>query len=112
MEKVLHIFGQQSYHDEVRVMGTKTALLILRDAISAAIDMGRATSQPVFVNDGEGYYVEVECVPSEEADALDQPYIFLDVEYMVNVWRQRSFAAEAELHRLRHEHPTNGKPHG
>lgn len=73
---ILHIYGQQAWHDEVNISGGREALTALRDAITSALanSNGMAGQANVFVNDGEGYNVFVYCVTDEEANVLPVPY--------------------------------------
>jgi len=61
--KLLNIYGQEAWHTEARIIGSKDGLLELRDAIEKAIKDGKATTSndlPLFASDGEGYEVIVE----------------------------------------------------
>lgn len=57
-DKLLHIFGQGAYHDDVDIVGNREALEELRDTISEAL-CGVPHHMEAFVNDGEGYSVIV-----------------------------------------------------
>ena len=76
----LHIYGQEGHHDPVLLVGTRRGLLTLINACLAALHeppLG-TTQQPaphVYVNDGEGYEVQVTLVPSTEVmDTYAVPY--------------------------------------
>ena len=55
--KLLHIFGQGAWHEEVHIVGNREALEALRDTILSCIASKEARSMEAFVNDGEGYKV-------------------------------------------------------
>lgn len=63
---ILHLYGQEDWHDRVRIVGNRQALnllmLTLIDALSSR-GKGEAT---LFPADGEGYALTIEC--------LDQPF--------------------------------------
>lgn len=56
---LLHIYGQESWHDSVVVVGNKAALEILLQAIKTALKTGRGNSETVYPADREGYGVIV-----------------------------------------------------
>lgn len=60
-DKLLHIYGQGAFHDNVEIVGNREALEELRDTISEAL-CGVPHSMKAFVNDGEGYEVRVRLV--------------------------------------------------
>lgn len=76
---ILHIFGQPWEHAEAWISGDMEALKSLRDALTRAIESGKADSSEAFTRDGEGYYVMVVPVSDETADKLVLPYT--DVPY-------------------------------
>jgi hypothetical protein len=104
----LHIYPQYTHHDNAQVKGTRLGLEALAAAIAAALKDGEAESAPVFVNDGEGYTVLVECV--ENADALETAYVFQWVDHQIAQWQARAFEAEAALYRLRKGIPEPALP--
>lgn len=59
--RVLHIYGQGSFHDELAVMGNEAALQALAETIKKALTNGIATMD-AFVSDGEGYTVRIKCL--------------------------------------------------
>jgi hypothetical protein len=70
---IMHVFGQDAWHQEVVIAGSRERLLALRQAIDDALEhkFGACTS---YVNDGEGYATIV-CIPSDvELEALGVPY--------------------------------------
>lgn len=72
--ELLHIFGQEQWHDEAYITGTKEALIRLRDAIDNAIN-NDVISRPVFMtNDGEGYHIQIAKLPEIYMDVLKTPY--------------------------------------
>ena len=95
----LHIYGQYTYHDNAQIKGNRLGLEALVDAIRHALKYKDSESTPVFVNDGEGYTVLVECV--EDAGKLDAPYIDQIVSESTQQWMERAFKAEAELSKLK-----------
>ncbi len=94
----LHIFGQYTYHDSAQIKGTRLGLEVLYAAIKHALKYKEYESDAVFVNDGEGYNVLVECI--DDAGKLDPPYIDQVVSHNVSQWMERAFKAEAEVSRL------------
>lgn len=69
----LHIRGQFSYHCEAYIVGSRTGLLALRDAIDAAL-AGTEGEAIAYANDGEGYAVTVRRT-SRLRDMGRPPYI-------------------------------------
>lgn len=59
--RLLHIYGQASWHGTARIVGNRNALIVLRDAIDAALSEGKAETS-ASTTDGEGYGVEIELV--------------------------------------------------
>ena len=63
--KLLHIYAQGAWHDDVYIIGNRAGLQRLHKAISQALESGIAdTADPrdfpgLMVNDGEGYEVRV-----------------------------------------------------
>lgn len=104
----LHIFGQFTYHDEAEIVGTRLGLEALSKAILKALKYREASSDPVFVNDGEGYTVEVKCV--DDAGGLPVPYQFLQANADLEYWRTRAFEAEAKCCRMKNGLPEPVKP--
>jgi len=83
MNELLHIYAQDSWHQPVTIVGNRSALEALRDAIQSAIDTGQnaATTVDVFTNDGEGY--EVLIMPCEDAvlwETFATPYTDPDAQ--------------------------------
>jgi len=55
----LHIYGQTFHHDHAFIIGNKSGLVALRDAIQAAIDAETKPDSTFSAADGEGYNVMV-----------------------------------------------------
>ena len=56
--KLLHIYGQEIWHDPVHIVGNREALEDLKKAIEKALDRGRGETD-TFCNNGEGYTIVV-----------------------------------------------------
>ena len=59
---LLHIFGQHQWHDECYIVANRDGLLCLKKALETALDMNSCFSHnaaEVFINDGEGYTIEI-----------------------------------------------------
>ena len=97
----LHLLAQYCEHAEARVVGTRIGLEALAKAVQHALKYREAESAPVFVNDGEGYTVQVQCVEDGKVDELERPYASYWINEEATRWRERAFAAEAELSKLR-----------
>ena len=77
--QTLHIYGSEAWHDDVVIAGNFAGLEALYAAIGRAIksrDFGRAN---VECNDGEGYEVQVLCLPDGEADLMPHHYTDTDM---------------------------------
>lgn len=57
-DKLIHVYGQLSWHEDVYIVGTKESLSRLRDALDAAI-LAKTACCSAVVNDGEGYDIFV-----------------------------------------------------
>ena len=75
MRMTLHFYGQQGWHDAVRIIGTWEDLRSLRDAL-AMIVTNHATdsSATFFVNDGEGYAVHIRLETERAMEEYCVPY--------------------------------------
>ena len=51
---LLHLYGQEYYHDETYIVGSRESLLSLKKAIEDALETGRGTTE-FFTSDGEGF---------------------------------------------------------
>lgn len=56
--RLLHIYGQGAWHDNIEIVGNTEALAALADVIKLAL-MDRNSEMEAFVADGEGYHVKV-----------------------------------------------------
>jgi len=75
MDKVLHIYGQYVWHDDVQICGTRGALESLRDTIDEALKIGGvASTEPFFCTDGEGYGITVYLTKGLEMPIQGMPY--------------------------------------
>lgn len=70
---VVHVYGQGSWHDEAYVVGDVKGLMLLRDAIDAALREGRGMAH-LSPADGEMYAFHVVRHPVERMDRLTLPY--------------------------------------
>lgn len=73
----LHIRGQYNWHDHVQIVGNRPALIALQKAIDTALAADGATRgfAEAFVTDGEGYFVQVDLMPTHaEMKAIPEPY--------------------------------------
>ena len=54
----MHVHGQLDAHEDVHILGTKEALIALRDAINVALadKNGEAQSAEIYCGDGEGLW--------------------------------------------------------
>lgn len=75
--EILHVFGQESFHDDVYIVGTISELTRLRNTIDEAILNNFSVGRNFCVNDGEGYSVEVTKITDLEVDKLAVPYTAL-----------------------------------
>lgn len=71
----LHIYAQYAYHDPALILGTRDALVALRDGIDRALEHenGEATVEGITA-DGEGYGVEIKRVPRRAVHDARLPY--------------------------------------
>lgn len=68
----LHLYAQDSHHDDAQIMGDRESLIALREAIDEALAKDEEVAIEAFVNDGEGYQVHVTCL--DNLDSLLLPY--------------------------------------
>jgi len=66
-ELILNIYGQEAWHTDAKIVGSKAALEALKKAIDIAIKSGFATISPppdndLFASDGEGYLLGIYCL--------------------------------------------------
>jgi hypothetical protein len=73
--RLLHVYGQGAWHDNIEIVGNSEALLALADTIQLAL-MDRNSEMESFVSDGEGFSVRVSLYdkPWLEWNALPMPY--------------------------------------
>lgn len=71
---VLHIFGQNAHHDDAVIIGTRTGLLALRNAIDAALQTADSDECELTQNDGEYYGLHVRCVADAWVPAIPTAY--------------------------------------
>lgn len=75
---VVHIYAQRSHHMEAVILGNKQGLEALRDAITIALSVGYGCNgmgqTGVYVNDGEGYDIEIKVIEEIDIDKLPVPY--------------------------------------
>lgn len=73
--RLLHIYGQGYPHAEALIWGTRDALESLRLQIERALNDGQFNAaDPYFVDDGEGFTLQVRCVSEEEMGQSVVPY--------------------------------------
>lgn len=78
--EILHIYSQPWYHQEARIIGTRKGLEKLRDQLDEVLKYncihpgGITTNENYFVNDGEGYELEIEVIPAKDIDNEPEPY--------------------------------------
>jgi hypothetical protein len=72
---ILHVYGQDAWHDTVWIVGTEDTLIALRDAINNVLTGGLPDAVSTFCADGEGYQATVVLAESKEvANRLLLPY--------------------------------------
>lgn len=94
MEQILKVFGAAFWHSSVNIVGSKDALIDLRDAIDEAIKNGKGSAD-FFEVDGEGYKVTVNC---EDRDI--EGWAKLPTHYTDSVANNDSEEHEKALHNL------------
>lgn len=57
--RLLHIYAQSHPHGDAQIIGNRCALVVLRDAISAAIATGPDAKTTAMTADGEGFEVHI-----------------------------------------------------
>lgn len=70
---MLHIHGQDAWHDDAIIFGTLESLELLKVAIDLAIESGYGKAD-LFCNDGEGFCLRVVKLSEEEMDKSPVPY--------------------------------------
>jgi hypothetical protein len=71
----MHVYSQESYHEESSIVGDRSSLTKLRDAITVALEKGQGQMDS-FASDGEGYTTYVILL-----DSLDQRWNKLVMPY-------------------------------
>lgn len=72
---MLHVYAQFCNHDDAHILGTRTGLMLLRQAIDRVLAQGGVSDAAnLFAADGEGYDVRVACVSEEDLEAAKLPY--------------------------------------
>jgi hypothetical protein len=83
---VLHVFGQDTYHAPVAIVGTREGLGALRDAITRALDTGEAAAASSMAKDGEHYAAVVVPVTVQQMEEVPLAYIEDDFGDRVPSW--------------------------
>ncbi len=79
MANVLHLYAQEYWHNDAHIIGTRDALITLRDVINVALkNHERESHCSVFAADGEGYRVMVGVATEQSMDTLQLPYTDTD----------------------------------
>ncbi len=68
----LNIYGQTTWHDDVRIVGTEEDLTQLRFLIDSALTH-KACSSDFYDSEGEGYTIKVVVATEEEGKDLRSP---------------------------------------
>lgn len=71
---VIQIYSQFQQHDDAWIVATREALIELKAAIDEALDHGIGAIDPAWCADGEGYELNVVCVPEDGFKPLLPPY--------------------------------------
>jgi hypothetical protein len=81
--KTLNIYGQEFYHTDAFIVGTKEALSALRAALNKALDDDDdsvpVANLQIFASDGEGYSINIICASDEDMEKLELPYNDQDI---------------------------------
>ena len=92
-DKLLHVYGQDAWHDDVWIVGNRPALQLLRNTLDNALAKGMDTTEQIdepglFVNDGEGYEVRV---------------LFLEGDWDTMAWRRLAVPYTEDCAKETHE---------
>ena len=71
---VLHIYAQRFEHDDAQIVGTREALIALRDYIDHVLH-GGTDLRGSFAADGEGYWIEIKLSTWEDMNEMPPPYM-------------------------------------
>ena len=69
--ETLHVFGQEAWHDDCKIVGSRWSLFRLAIQAAKTAIFGIPTREVFFVNDGEGYNLIVE---TTNMDKVPTPY--------------------------------------
>lgn len=64
-EPTINIYGQAAWHDAVRIVANRDALVALRDAIDSALEHNVSSVDEVFASDGEAYSIHIGVMPDD-----------------------------------------------
>jgi hypothetical protein len=70
----LHLYAQQTHHDEAYISGSLESLFALRKAVDEAI-INTASKSSFFASDGEGYDLHIVCMSDDDAARQVPAYI-------------------------------------
>jgi hypothetical protein len=70
---ILHVYGQDSWHGALNIMGDEKGLRALARAVRIALECG-AGNAGAMQNDGEGFWIEAIKITEAEAAALPNAY--------------------------------------
>lgn len=86
----LHLFAQGFEHDDGAIVGNREALLALKAGIECALTATRGVAcVEAFVNDGEGYFLNLYCVSDSEMERMIQPYRDRDIDDESGMWPEQ-----------------------
>lgn len=79
---ILHIYGQQFWHDDAVIIGDRRALELLRAQIDKALTEGVAANEgcDFFQSDGEGFPLYIAVASQDELDRLAGAYHDPDIQ--------------------------------
>lgn len=83
--KLLHVYGQGVWHDDVYIVGNRESLEDLRAAIDAALDKGEGSSK-AFTSDGEGFSIGVFL---EDAEWQTEEWMKLPMPYTEDMAKEQ-----------------------
>lgn len=72
--KIVHIYGQEFWHGSAYIIGNRSGMIALREALDQALATQDAQTATVSVNDGEGYFLNVHVTDESEAMEIALPY--------------------------------------
>lgn len=70
----LHVYAQEEWHRPAHIVGTRSALEGLRDAVDRVLSTGAEASCDGFVADGEGFRVFINVCTLGALEAMGLPY--------------------------------------